>query len=94
LAPVFSRLDHIIHSRAIKHIEHHILPDHKHGSDAKETNRNTVQTIHNRSTSVDEKKSVDMVMLGFTKAFSKVPHERLLHKLYYSVTGSLYHYES
>jgi len=58
------------------------------------TETQLVLTIHNRSTSVDEKKSVDMVMLGFTKAFSKVPHERLLHKLYYGVTGSLYHYES
>ena len=31
-----------------------------------------------------------MAILDFTKAFDKVPHERLIHKLnYYEITGSI-----
>ena len=39
---------------------------------------------------LDEKKSVDMAILDFTKAFDKVPHKRLIHKLkYYGITGPI-----
>ena len=79
----------------MKHTDqHHILPDQKHGSD--ETNRNTVISNNPQQKQyVDEKKSVDIVMLGFTNVFNEVPHDKLIHKLqYYGTTGSLYQYES
>ena len=34
-------------------------------------------------------KQTDLIIMGFAKAFDKVPHRRLLHKLeYYGITGS------
>ena len=49
-----------------------------------------IQTVHDISKSLEEKKYVDMAILDFTKAFSKVPHKRLIHKLnYYGITGPI-----
>ena len=76
----------------MKHLEqHHILTDHQHGFRAKRsTETELIQTVHDISKSLDEKKSVDMAILDFTKAFDKVPHERLIHKLkYYGITGPI-----
>ena len=76
----------------MKHLEqHHILTDHKHGFRAKRsTETQLIQIVHNIRKSLDEKKSVDMAILYFTKAFHKVPHKRIIHKLkYYSITGPI-----
>ncbi len=93
LTPVVSKLlEHIIHSHIMKHLEqHHILTDHQHGFRAKRsTETQLIQTIHDISKSLDEKKSVDMAILDFTKAFDKVPHKRLIHKLkHYGITGPI-----
>ena len=84
-------LEHIIHSHIIKHFEqHHILTDHQHGFRAKRsTETQLIQTVHDISKSLDKRKSVDMAILDFTKAFDKVPHKQnLVHKLiYYGITG-------
>ena len=54
------------------------------------TNSKCYHTIHDISKSLDEKKTVDMAILDFTKAFDKVPHKRLIHKLkYYGITGPI-----
>ena len=38
----------------------------------------------------DNGEDVDIVYLDFCKAFDKVPHEKLLHKLYhYGITGQV-----
>ena len=92
LTPVISKLlEHIIHSHIMKHLEHHILTDHQHGFRAKRsTETQLIQTIHDISKSLDEKKTVDMAILDFSKAFDKVPHKRLIHKLkYYGITGPI-----
>ena len=76
----------------MKHLEqHHILTDHQHGFRAKRsTETQLIQTVHDISKYLDEKKSVDMAILDFTKAFDKVPHKRLIHKLkYYGITGPI-----
>ena len=76
----------------MKHLEqHHILTDHQHGFRAKRsTETQLIQTIHDISKSLDKKKSVDMAILDFTKAFDKVPHKRLIHKLkHYGITGPI-----
>ena len=92
LTPVISKLlEHIIHSHIMKHLEqHHILTDHQHGFRAKRsTETQLIQTIHDIK-SFDEKKTVDMAILDFSKAFDKVPHKRLIHKLkYYGITGPI-----
>ena len=93
LTPMTSKLlEHIIHSHIMKHLEqHHILTDHQHGFRAKSsTETQLIQTIHDLSKSLDEKKTVDMTILDFTKAFDKVPHKRLINKLnYYGITGTI-----
>ncbi|WP_138921973.1 reverse transcriptase domain-containing protein, partial [endosymbiont of Tevnia jerichonana] len=54
------------------------------------TETQLIQTIHDISKSLDEKKYVDMAILDFTKAFDKVPHKRLNYKLkYYGITGPI-----
>ena len=51
------------------------------------TETHLIQTVHDISKYLDEKKSVDMAILDFTNAFDKVPHKRLIHKLkYYGIT--------
>ena len=47
-----------------------------------------IQTIHGISKSLDKKETVDMAIMDSTKAFDKVPHKRLIHKLnYYGISG-------
>ena len=85
-------LGRIIHSHVMKHLEkHNILTDSQHGFRAKRsTETQLIQTIHDISKSLDKKEIVDMAILDFTKAFDKVPHKRLIHKLnYYGITGSI-----
>ena len=85
-------LEHIIHSHVVKHLElHNILTDSQHGFRAKRlTETQLIQTIHDLSKSLDKKETVDMAILIFTKAFDKVPHKRLIHKLnYYGIYGSI-----
>ena len=74
----------------MKHLDkHNILTDSQHGFRAKRsTETQLIQTIHDISKSLDKKEIVDMAILDFTKAFDKVPHKRLIHKLnYYGITG-------
>ena len=76
----------------MKHLEqHNILTDHQHGFRAKRsTEAQLIQTVHDISKSLDERKTVDMAILDFTKAFDKVPHKRLILKLkYYGITYPL-----
>ena len=76
----------------MKHLEqHNILTDSQHGFRAKRsTETQLIQTIHDISKSLDIKETVDRAILDFTKAFDKVPHKRLIHKLnYYGISGSI-----
>ena len=85
-------LEHIIHSHVMKHLEqHNILTYSQHGFRAKRsTETQLIQKIHDISKSLDKKETVDMAILDFTKAFDKVPHKRLIHKLnYYGISGSV-----
>ena len=76
----------------MKHLEqHNVLTDSQHGFRAKRsTETQLFQTIHDISKSLDKKETVDMAILYFTKAFDKVSHKRLIHKLnYYGISGSI-----
>ena len=45
--------------------------------------------IHDLAKSLDSGSQVDAVLLDFSKAFDKVPHQRLLYKLqYYGIRGN------
>lgn len=85
-------LEHIVHSHVMKYLESHsILVDTQHGFRAKRsTESQLILTINDIAKSFDAKKNVDMAVLDFTKAFDKVPHRRLIHKLsHYGIRNSL-----
>jgi hypothetical protein len=49
-----------------------------------------VQTAHDLTTNLEEENTTHLAILDFSKAFDKVPHERLLKKLsYYGIRGHL-----
>ena len=48
---------------------------------------------HDLASSLDNGKQTDMVILNFSKAFDRVPHQRLMRKLHhYGIRGSTYHW--
>ena len=76
-------LEHVIHSQVMKHLDHHkILSDYQHGFRKRRScDTQLVITLHDLTRAIDQKKSVDVIILDFTKAFDTVPHERLINKL-------------
>ena len=85
-------LEHIIHSHVMKFLdEHNILTDLQHGFRAKRsTETQLLLTINDISKQIDQNSNVSMAILDFSKAFDKVPHQRLLSKLSaYGIDGNL-----
>ena len=78
-------LEHIIHSSVMKHFDrHHILTDAQHGFRKKRScETQLLVTVHNIAKNLALGDQVDIILLDFFKAFDKVPHQRLLHKLQY-----------
>ena len=69
-------LDHVIHSQIMNHFD--------------ELDDQLVITMHNLTKMINQRKSVDIIILDFTKAFDTVPHQRLLTKLkYYGINDTL-----
>ena len=68
-----------------------ILFDSQHGFRQKRsTVTQLLSTIYEISSSLNQKKTSYMAILDFTKAFDKVPHERLLSKLvHYGIDGNI-----
>jgi len=83
-------LEHIVVSNMMTHFEEHdILVDCQHGFRSKRSCETQLlsltQELHQ---SLEDKEQVDMVVLDFSKAFDKVPHKRLLNKLWnYGIRG-------
>ena len=85
-------LEHIIHSHVMKHLEKlDILVDKQHGFRAKRsTVTQLLQTTHDFTSNLEEGLTTHLAILDFSKAFDKVPHERLLSKLNtYGIRNSL-----
>ena len=85
-------LEHIIYSHIFKHLNaHNILCQEQHGFRKYHScESQLITTIDDIATHVDSGAQIDAILLDFSKAFDKVPHQRLLAKLaHYGVQGML-----
>ena len=83
-------LEHIVHSNIMGHLDQHkILHDAQHGFRKRRSCESQLLiTIHKIARKLSKTAQVDVILLDFAKAFDKVPHQRLLHKLqYYGIRG-------
>ena len=75
---------------------HNILTDSQHGFRPKRSCETQLITTHHdiaRQLDKTNVKQVDAILLDFAKAFDKVPHRRLTHKLqHYGITGPTLHW--
>ena len=76
-------MEHIIVSQMMKHLEeNNILTDSQFGFRAHHScELQLFVTINDIAKTMDENLQVDTGILGFSKAFDKVAHSRLLYKL-------------
>ena len=98
-------LEHILHSNIMRHLDqHNILCDNQHNEHGFRKKRSCetqpmkkrscetqlLSTVQEIASSSAKGQQVDIVLLDFAKAFEKVPHTRLLHKLdHYGVRGNV-----
>ena len=78
-------------SNMMRHLEsNNILTDCQYGFRSRRScDTQLVTLVHELTKSMTGRVQVDMIVMDFSKAFDKVPHQRLLSKLhYYSVQGT------
>ncbi|XP_072048393.1 uncharacterized protein [Amphiura filiformis] len=86
-------LEHVICSSIMRHLDkHNILNDAQHGFRKRRScATQLIQTIQDLAKSIESRDQVDVILLDFSKAFDRVPHLRLLHKLkFYGIENSTY----
>ena len=76
-------LEHIIHSNLMKFFEeHNILSQYQHGFRKHHScESQLITTVHDLVTGLDKSQQIYAILLDFSKAFDKVPRQRLLIKL-------------
>jgi hypothetical protein len=76
-------LEHIVHSTIMRHYEKEgILCDNQHGFRKRRScETQLIITLEEIARKYARGDQVDVILLDFAKAFDKVPHQRLLHKL-------------
>ena len=85
-------LEHIIHSSVMRHLEHHkILNDSQHGfRKFRSCESQLISTVKDFTESLEDGVQTDAILLDFSKAFDKVHHSSLLHKLdHYGIRNNL-----
>ena len=83
-------LEHIVVSQLMDHFDQHsILSDSQHGFRAhRSCETQLISLTQELHQNLEAKTQVDMIILDFSKAFDKVPHRRLMKKLWnYGVRG-------
>ena len=83
-------MEHILHSQVMKQLDvHNILSDNKHGLHKKRScESQLILTIQDLASGLEDGEQIDAILLDFSKAFDKVPHQRLLLKLqHYGIRG-------
>ena len=83
-------MEHIIVSHTMTHLKKHkILSDVQHDIRSRRSCETQLLTlVHELSASMDKGKQHDLAILDFSKAFDRVPHERLLLKVdHYGIRG-------
>ena len=88
-------MEHIIHSTVMKHLDmYDILIDAQHGfRKSRSCESQLIMTVQDLANSLNRNEQVDGILLDFSKAFDKVPNQRLLEKLsYYGVRGNLHNW--
>ena len=83
-------MEHIIVSNVMKHLENNkVLTKFQHGFRSKRSCKTQlIGFIQDLTSTMDSKMQTDMIVLDFVKAFDKVSHPRLLHKLrHYGIKG-------
>ena len=86
--------EHIIVSNILRHVEDHdILTDCQHVFRARRSCETQMITVHELAESLDNGRQVDMIILDFSRAFDRVPHQRLQKKLdHYGVRCQTYNW--
>ena len=76
-------LEHIIHSNIMDYLDtHSLLNTYQHGfRQNRSCETQLITTVRDFSLCLNRHEQVDAVLLDFSKAFDKVDHENLLHKL-------------
>ena len=85
-------MEHILVSQIMKHLEsNNILIQEQHGFRSQHScEAQLFLTTNDLAKAIDDKVQVDMAILDFSKAFDKVAHNRLKHKLdFYRIRGNL-----
>ena len=85
-------MEHIIYSSMFEHLDHHqALRDEQHGFwQHRSCETQLITTVHDFAQCLNQRGQCDGLLLDFCKAFDKVPHFHLFHKLqFYGIKGPL-----
>jgi hypothetical protein len=87
-------MEHIVHSSVMGHFDRNKIltnSNAQHGFRKKRScESQLIVTIHDIASKLERVSQVDIILLDCAKAFDKVPHHRLLHKLeYYGVNPKI-----